>query len=163
MSKKKPLLEALKRIGGKLSLNEAYRDPDQNAELVLHWMTTKKLNDRERAYIAKELIGQMKAWDELDEVVEQILDDLGGSAIPGKYLPDDMAMDIDTDSESDYEKFYMKGLNPDGTPYDENLDLNEKQEASWTWTELSNAFWDMGMDTRKISTMRQKLKKYTKK
>ena len=120
MSKKKPLLEALKRIGGKLSLNEAYRDPDQNAELVLHWMTTKKLNDKERTYIAKELIGQLKAWDELDEVVEQILDDLGGSAIPGKYLPDDMAMDIDTDpdSESDYEKYYMKGLNPDGTPYE---------------------------------------------
>ena len=39
--------------------------------------------------------------------------------------------------------------------------LDEKKDVIWTWTELSDAFWDMGMDTRKISTMRQKLKKYT--
>ena len=51
MSKKKPLLEALKRIGGKLSLNEEYRDPEDNIELVQLWMTSPKITNSERAHI----------------------------------------------------------------------------------------------------------------
>ena len=113
-------------------------------------MTSPKITNSERAHIAKELWNQdmpdaaldafkrkdMKAlqplladWDKLDDAVEEVLKDLGGSAIDGKYLPADMQMSHDDDDDddydparkkkeiSDYEKYYMQGLNPDGTPY----------------------------------------------
>jgi hypothetical protein len=134
MNRKKPLLETLKRIGGKLPLNEDYRDPKDNIELVQLWLTSPAINDSERANIMEQLVGwglldHMAQWDDLDEAVEHVLKDLGGSAIPGKYLPADMQMDVDNDDISDgpagedygpdskaYAN-YMKGLDPDGKPY----------------------------------------------
>jgi hypothetical protein len=100
MNRKKPLLETLKRIGGKLPLNEDYRDPKDNIELVQLWLTSPAINDSERANIMEQLVGwglldHMAQWDDLDEAVEHVLDDLGGSAIENKYLPADMHMDID--------------------------------------------------------------------
>jgi len=142
--KKRPLLEALKRIGGKLPLNEAYRDPKDNIELVQLWLTSPAINDSERAHIMEQLVGwglldHMAQWDDLDEAVEHVLDDLGGSAIENKYLPADMHMDID---ES----------------------LNEKKDASWTWDELNDTLFNhMNMPPRKIADIRTALKRHTRK
>jgi len=55
MKPKQPLLETFKRIGGKMPLNEEYRDPEDNIELVQLWMTSPKITNSERAHITKEL------------------------------------------------------------------------------------------------------------
>ena len=91
----KIIKEELKRV-----ITEDYRDPKDNIELLQIWLTSSAINDSERAHIIEQLVGwglldHIAKWNDLDEAVEHVLDDLGGSAIENKFLPPDMHMDID--------------------------------------------------------------------